>query len=194
MGAGCRHAAVIVAVLAVSALAGCGGSKASSPPAPTVAQDDPGPIPARSDLALPPGVPDRATGPAEAESRRVINAWLRALRRGDVTRAAHYFALPSKFQNATPVLTVDSERERIAVNLSLPCGAKAVDMGGAGAYTIVTFKLTKRPGGDCGSGVGGTARGAIRVEHRKITEWYRLPDQPGGQQEAPPAAGSGPPA
>jgi hypothetical protein len=192
MGAGRPFAAVVVAVLAVSALAGCGGSKSSPPP--TVAQDDPGPIPARSDLDLPPGVPDHATGPAEAESRRVINAWLRALRRGEVTRAAHYFALPSKFQNATPVLTIDSERERIAVNLSLPCGAKATAMGGAGRYTIVTFKLTKRPGGNCGAGAGATARGAIRVEHRKITEWYRLPDKPGGQPVAPPPPGSGPPA
>jgi hypothetical protein len=191
MGAGRRSAAVVVAVLAATVLVACGGSQKQDSSVQSVAQDDPGPIPARSDLALPPDVPDRATGPADAQSRRVINGWLRALRRGDVTRAAHYFALPSKFQNATPVLTVDSERERIAVNLSLPCGAKATDMGGNGPYTIVTFKLTKRPGGDCGNGVGGTARGAIRVEHRKITEWYRLPDAPGGQQEAPPPA-SGP--
>jgi hypothetical protein len=187
MGAGRRSAAVVVAVLAACAVLGCGGSSKPAPHPQTLAQDDPAPIPPRSDLALPPNVPDHPTGPAEGESRRVINAWLRALRRGDVTRAAHFFALPSKFQNVTPVLTVDSERERIAVNLSLPCGAKAVDMGGAGAYTIVTFKLTKRPGGDCGSGVGGTARGAIRVERGKITEWYRLPDKPGGDQQAPPA-------
>jgi hypothetical protein len=191
MGAGRRSAAVVVAVLVACAVLGCGGSSKPAPRPQTLAQKDPAPIPPRSDLALPPNVPDHPTGPAEGESRRVINAWLRALRRGDVTRAAHFFALPSKFQNVTPVLTVDSERERIAVNLSLPCGAKAVDMGGAGAYTIVTFKLTKRPGGDCGSGVGGTARGAIRVEHGKITEWYRLPDKPGGDQQAPPAA-SGP--
>jgi hypothetical protein len=187
MGAGRRSAAVVVAVLAACAVLGCGGSSKPAPRPQTLAQDDPAPIPPRSDLALPPNVPDHPTGPAEGESRRVINAWLRALRRGDVTRAAHFFALPSKFQNVTPVLTVDSERERIAVNLSLPCGAKAVDMGSAGAYTIVTFKLTKRPGGDCGSGVGGTARGAIRVERGKITEWYRLPDKPGGDQQAPPA-------
>jgi hypothetical protein len=32
--------------------------------------------------------------------------------------------------------------------------------------------------------VGGTARGAIRVERRLIKEWYRLPDQPGAQQAA----------
>jgi hypothetical protein len=191
MGAGRRSAAVVVAVLATAALVGCGGSAKRDLAPRTVAQEDPGPIPPRSDLALPPNVPDRPTGPAAAESRRVINAWLRALRHGDVKRAAHYFALPSKFQNVTPVLTVDSERERIAINLSLPCGAKAVDMGAAGPYTIVTFKLTKRPGGDCGSGVGGTARGAIRVEHGKIKEWYRLPDEPGGDQQAPPAP-SGP--
>jgi hypothetical protein len=192
MGAGRRSAAfVVVAVLATFALMGCGGSKQAAPTPTTVAENDPGPIPPRSDLALPPNVPDRPTGPAAAESRRVINAWLRALRHGDVKRAAHYWALPSKFQNVTPVLTVNSERERIAVNLSLPCGAKAVDMGSAGEFTIVTFKLTKRPGGDCGSGVGGTARGAIRVERGKIKEWYRLPDQPGGQQQAPPAP-SGP--
>jgi hypothetical protein len=187
MGAGRRSAAVVAAVLAACALLGCGGSSKPAPKPQTLAQDDPAPIPPRSDLALPANVPDHPTGPVQAESRRVINAWLGALRRGKVTRAAHYFALPSKFQNVTPVLTVDSERERIAVNLSLPCGAKAVEMGGAGAYTIVTFKLTKRPGGDCGSGVGGTVRGAIRVQRGKITEWYRLPDKPGGQQQAPPA-------
>jgi hypothetical protein len=191
MGAGRRCAAIVVAALAVPALLGCGGSSKSATTSRADAQNDPGPIPQHSDLELPPGIPDRPTGPAADASRRVINSWLRALRHGDVKRAAHYFALPSKFQNATPVLTVNNESERIAINLSLPCGARAVDMGGAGPYTIVTFKLTERPGADCGTGVGGTARGAIRVAHGKITEWYRLPDRPGGQQHAPPPA-SGP--
>jgi hypothetical protein len=184
MAAG-RFIAASVAALTVIALAGCGSNHAA--PARTTAVQDAQPVPPRSDLELPPGVPDRADGPAAAEARRVINAWLRALRRGNVERAAHYFALPSKFQNVTPVLTVDSEPERIAINLALPCGARAVTMCGAGAYTIVTFRLTKRPGGDCGTGVGGTARGAIRVEGGKIKEWYRLPDKPGGRPQAPPA-------
>jgi hypothetical protein len=184
MAAG-RLAAASVAAMTVMVLAGCGANH--SAPTGSTAVQDAKPVPPRSDLDLPAGIPDRANGPAAAESRRVINAWLRALRHGDVKRAAHYFALPSKFQNVTPVLTVDSEQERIAINLALPCGAKAVAMGGAGAYTIVTFKLTKRPGGDCGSGVGGSARGAIRVQGGKITEWYRLPDKPGGQPHAPPA-------
>jgi hypothetical protein len=192
-------AAALVAVVATLTAAGCGGS--SSPPANTntnttrstrtAGEQPPAPIPERSDLALPLGVPDRATGPAERESRRVINAWLRALRRGDVAKAAHYFALPSKFQNATPVLTVDSEIERQAINQSLSCGAIATDMGSAGDYTIVTFKLVKRPGGDCGTGVGHQARGAIKVLRGHIKEWYRLPDVEGGEPNAPPAP-SGP--
>jgi hypothetical protein len=186
-----RSAVALLVALTMAAAVGCGGSSKPAPaPAQTLA-NDPGPTPPTSDLALPPGVPDESTGPAEVAARRVINNWLRALRHGDVKRAAHYFALPSKFQNATPVLTVNSERERIAVNVSLSCGAVATEMGAAGVYTIVTFRLTERPGGNCGTGVGGKVRGAIRVERRKIKEWYRLPDKPGGQQQAPPAP-SGP--
>lgn len=185
-----RSAVALLAALTVAAAVGCGASHKTST-APPVAVNDPGPTPPISDLALPPGVPDESTGPATTAARHVINNWLKALRHGDIKRAAHYFALPSKFQNATPVLTVNSEEERIAVNVSLSCGAVATEMGGAGAYTIVTFRLTKRPGGNCGTGVGGKARGAIRVERRHIKEWYRLPDEPGGAQQAPPAP-SGP--
>ena len=184
MAAGCRSAAAWVATAAAAALAGCGGGHSSTTPTTTTLADRQA-VPQRSELEPPLSVPDRATGPARAEARRVINAWLRALRHGQVKRAAHYFALPSKFQNSTPVLVVKTEAERIAVNLSLPCGAKAREMGGAGAYTIVKFELTKRPGADCGTGVGGTARSAIRVERRRIKEWYRLPDQPDSRQQAP---------
>ncbi len=45
---------------------------------------------------------------------------------------------------------------------------------GAGAFTIVTFRLTERRGGDCGRGTGETTGGAIRVANGKIREWYRL--------------------
>ncbi|MEA2288372.1 MAG: hypothetical protein QOD55_369, partial [Solirubrobacteraceae bacterium] len=64
---------------------------------------------------------------------RVIRRWLAALRRSDIERAARFFALPSRFQHTrTPVLTIDSERERGAGNLSLTCGARAIRTGGAG--------------------------------------------------------------
>jgi hypothetical protein len=177
-----RSAAAVLVALSMAAT-GCGGSKPKPMPSPEQVARDLAPPPA-DELALPPNVPDRATGPAVGTSRRVINSWLKELRHGHVKAAAHYFALPSKFQNATPVLIVNTEEKRIAVTTSLPCGAIATKMGGAGDYTIVTFRLTKRPGGDCGTGVGGTARGAIRVERHMIKEWYRLPDEPDGQQAA----------
>jgi hypothetical protein len=179
-----RYVVAVLVALSVAAAMGCGGSKRSTPAPEQVARDLAPPPSTDDDLALPPGVPDRATGPAADASRRVITDWLKELRQGHIKAAAHYFALPSKFQNATPVLTVNTEQERIAVNTSLSCGAVATNMGGAGAYTIVKFRLTKRPGGDCGTGVGGTARGAIRVERRMIKEWYRLPEDSGGQQAA----------
>jgi hypothetical protein len=188
----------ILAVWAALAAAGCGASddggrtvdrNDTTPGSPPVTTET---TPASSPLDLPRNVPDRATGPADATSTRVIRRWLAALNDGDVERAAHFFALPSKFQNTgTPVLTVDSEVERIAVNTSLTCGARAIETGGAGRYTIVTFRLIERPGGECGTGAGQTARGAILVARGHIREWYRLPDEPDGTP-ASPAAPSGP--
>jgi hypothetical protein len=187
----------IAAVLAVTAAAGCGSSAShrtsivqrgttAAPPA-----QEHAPIKPQSDLAIPRRVPREATGPSDRGARRVIRAWLDALDHDDIERAASYFALPSKFQNGTPVLHLDSEQERIAVNVALPCGARATEMRGAGPFTIVSFRLIDRPGGECGQAVGGRARGAIRVARGKIVEWYRLPDVPGGEQTAPPAP-SGP--
>jgi hypothetical protein len=196
----CEHArmcagrrSVVALLVSAVALAACGGgssgtdveSRDTSPSNGTGTQTQPSQsIP--DDLQVPKSVPQRATGPAKRSSTRVIRRWLAALDRGDVERAAHYFALPSTFQNTgTPVLHIDSEEERIAVNLSLTCGAKAERTGGAGPYTIVFFRLVERtgPGGGCGSGVGGTARGAILVSGGLIREWYRLPDDPAQAQQ-----------
>jgi hypothetical protein len=181
---------VVALLVSALALAACGGgssrveSSDTSPGNGTGTQTQSVP----NDLRLPRSVPQRATGPAKRSSTRVIRRWLAALDRGDIRSAAHYFALPSKFQNTgTPVLHIDSEDERIAVNLSLTCGARAERAGGAGAYTIVLFRLVERPGpgGGCGAGTGGTARGAILVARGLIQEWYRLPDDPSAAQDAP---------
>jgi hypothetical protein len=200
MSAGRRRVvAVLVSMLAVVAVAGCGGSSGSgvdtsdTSPGNGVAARAQGTQSVPSDLQVPKSVPQRATGPAKRSSTRVIRRWLAALDRGDVEAAAHYFALPSKFQNTgTPVLHIDSEEERIAINLSLTCGARAERTGGAGPYTIVLFRLIERtgPGGGCGSGVGGTARGAILVSGGLIREWYRLPDGPSQAQQDQPAGPS----
>ena len=173
-----RHCALLAAMLVI---AGCGGGSgksavttAKTPPASTQPKAAPNP------LDPPANVPQQATGKADAESARVIRAWARTLRRGQVEKAARYFSLPSKFQNATPVLTIDIPAERIAVNQALPCGAVPIKLGSAGVFTIVTFRLVERRGGDCSAAAGAKARSAIRVADGHIREWYRLPDEPGG--------------
>jgi hypothetical protein len=187
MPAGRRSVLALIAVVAATAAAGCGGgSHSGSATAVNSTDTSPGngvtggtqSVP--PDLAVPRSIPQHATGPAERASVRVIRRWLRALDRGDVVSASHYFALPSKFQNGTPVLHIDSEEERFAVNASLSCGATAEKTGAAGPYTIVLFRLVNRtgPGAGCGGGVGATARGAILVSGGLIREWYRLPDEP----------------
>jgi hypothetical protein len=182
-----RSAVSVLAVAAALTAVGCGGGGAPRRSAAAASRSTLPP----SDLALPARVPDRATGPADRGSARVVRAWLRALTRGDVERAAAYFALPSLFQNGTSVLRIDSAGERLAVNLSLPCGGRLLDLRGARGFTIATIRLVRRPGADCGRGAGGRARTAIRVAGGRIREWYRLPDRPGGPQQAPPAP-SGP--
>lgn len=138
-------------------------------------------------LELPAGVPTTSDGtPADAVSRRVIKKWSGALTGGDIERAARFFALPSKVQNGTPVVTLDTAEKRLVFNVTFPCGAKPTKFAAGGnGYTIVDFVLTERVDGDCGSGVGGTARTAIRVRDGHISDWYRIPDAPSAPSPAP---------
>jgi hypothetical protein len=187
-----RPSVALLAALLLGVGAGaCGGGEpdAARTAPPSVRHPRP-PAPPADPLALPPQVPQVATGPADPAAVRVIRRWLATLRRGDTHRAARFFALPSRFQNGTPVLLVDTELKRVAINEALPCGARMGGAGGAGAYTIVVYVLVRRPGGDCGSGVGARARGAVRVARGHITEWYRLPDTPPHRRRAPGATGS----
>jgi hypothetical protein len=168
-------------VVAVVVLSGCGGSSpathtAATTPARTAPADP------NADLRLPAHVPRRARGAPDPVAVRVIARWLRALRSGDERRAARFWADGSKFQNATPVLTIDSAIEKLAIQKSLPCGARIKQAGGPAPFVVLVFVLTQRRGGDCGTGAGHTARGAIRVANGRIAEWYRLPDDPGQEQ------------
>ena len=65
--------------------------------------------------------------------------------------------------------------------MSLSCGAVATEMGGAGATRSSSSGSPSARAATAARASGGTARGAIRVERRKIKEWYRLPDEPGGR-------------
>ena len=171
-----RRAAIVL--LSMTVLAGCGGSnhtERTTPPA----RATPTPADSNADLRLPAHVPRRASGTADRAAVRVIARWLRVLRRGDEVRAARFWATGAKFQNATPVLTIDTPIEKVAVQKSLPCGARIKHAAGPAPFVVLVFLLTERRGGYCGSGAGHTARGAIRVAHGHIAEWYRLPDDPG---------------
>jgi len=147
--------------------------------------------PPRSPLDLPRGVPLRSSGaPANAGQLKVIRAWTDALRGGDVAAASAQWAVPARVQNATPLIELSSRAAVRLFQASLPCGARVTDSAGAPrGFTIVTVRLTRRRGGNCGSGTGNSARTAILVRGGKIVEWYRLPDDPDDGPGSTPGGG-----
>lgn len=185
---------VLPILLCTLALAACGGESdtPAAAPSPPPAASAPGHR-AQDPLALPQDVPLRETGTADPAAIRVIRLWSDALRRSDVARASTLWAVPSKVQNGTPLLTLTSAAEVRAFNDSLSCGSRLTSaLGGRNGYTIAVFKLTPRPGADCATGAGNHARTAILVRGGKIAEWYRLPDDPDAPAPQVPAQPAGP--
>ena len=88
-------------------------------------------------------------------------------------------------ENGTPPRLLRSRAAVRAFNESLPCGARLLSTRRRDRYTIATFRLTERVGGDCGAGVGGTAATAFRLRGGKIVEWLRVPAR-GGPAGPPP--------
>jgi len=173
-----RAAAPIAFAILLGALPACGSGEDS----------------ARTDTGRSGAAPRSAPGGGKAEptAERVIRGWSDALRAGDVNRAAGYFAVPSVVQNGTPPIRLNSRREVRAFNLSLPCGAALVRTEAAGPYVAATFRLTDRPGGQCGDGKGGVARTAFAIRNEKIVAWRRLPDESAPDEGAPPTPGRPP--
>jgi limonene-1,2-epoxide hydrolase len=147
----------LVALLGLAAaLCGCGDSATSSK----------GPAPA----ARPP-----AKTTARSSDAQVIRRWADTLRAGDVEAAARLFAVPATVENGPPALRLTSPGDVVAFNESLPCGARLLRTRRRGRYTVATFRLTERVGGDCGTGVGDTAATAFRLRGGRIVEWRRVP-------------------
>jgi hypothetical protein len=140
----------VLAAIGIAALSGCGSSGNDS---------------------------DKIPGGADPDTVQVIKGWADELRAGDVAAASRRFALPSVVQNGTPPLRLTSRRQVEAFNRSLPCGAKLTEAVAADRFTIATFVLTERPGpGECGGGVGETAKTAFVVREGLITQWRRVVD------------------
>jgi hypothetical protein len=117
-------------------------------------------------------------GGADPDAVAVIKDWADELRSGNVDAASARFAIPSTVQNGTPPLRLTNLDEIKAFNESLPCGAVLTEAAPAGNFTIATFELTERPGaGDCGSGVGETAKTAFVIHEGHIAEWRRVVDE-----------------
>jgi hypothetical protein len=154
-----RPAVLAILITATGLLASCGGG------------DD-----ASSELSVPAG----------HEGVLVIEGWVESLAKGDVEGAAGYFALPSVVENGSPPVTLRSRADAIAFNRSLPCGAKLVRARPLGRFIAATFRLTNRPGGDCGPGSGLLARTAFVIRDGKIAQWRRLPNpRPRGGARGP---------
>lgn len=140
----------MIAALCVAVLPGCGSSSKESS---TVA------------------------GNADADAVQVIKGWADELRAGDVSAASDRFALPTVVQNGTAPLRLTNRQQVELFNQSLPCGAKLTNATSSGKYTVATFVLTERPGpGECGNGVGETAKTAFVIHDGHITEWRRVVD------------------
>ena len=172
--------ALATILLCAVALGACGGDSEDEPPRrATTTAAQPQPTVPGGTLQLPANVPLRAIGDADPGDIKVIRLWSEALRRGQITRAAALWAVPAKVQNGTPVLTLDTRADVRLFNDTFSCGTQLVSArGGGSGFTIAVFKLTRRPGADCGATLGNDARTAIFVRDGKIAEWYRLPDDP----------------
>jgi hypothetical protein len=111
------------------------------------------------------------------EERRVIKGWADALRAGRVNAASAYFSIPSVVVNPGP-LFLTSRAQIVGFNRGLPCGAKLLTTRRGPQHAVLgTFRLTQRPGGDCGTGVGGLAAVKFLVRKHLIIEWLRADDQ-----------------
>lgn len=113
---------------------------------------------------------------AAGGDERVIRGWTDDLRRGDEAAAAARFALPAVVANGTPPVEITTREGIRAFHDTLTCGAVVVATEPHHGLTIARFRLTERPGGDCGSGTGGYAAAAFEIENGRIVRWLRVED------------------
>jgi limonene-1,2-epoxide hydrolase len=151
--------ALLAGIVITITLAGCGGGGGSES-----------------------GGEPKIAGNADPGDIRVIDAWVTALRRGDVDAAARHFAIPSVAENGSLLIHIRNLDDARRFNESLPCGARLVRAETQGQFTTATFRLTERPGsGICGPGTGEAAKTSFVIRDGKIVQWRRVGTGGGGQ-------------
>ena len=173
MTASRRAGAALLVFTAVMALAGCGGSSSGG------GRDAPGHASG-----------SRAPRTLAGDDAALIRRWADTLRAGDVDGAARLFGVPATVANGSVPQRLTTRAEVRAFNASLPCGARLLRTRHRAGYTVATFRLTKRSGADCGSGVGATAATAFVVHRGKILEWLRVPARGEVPDGPPPVTGT----
>jgi ketosteroid isomerase-like protein len=190
-----RRLGVILA--GAAALAGCAQQgpdySGRTPPDTVVARPVETPAPPSAKGARHPSQPQPTQRQAE-RLRPVLAAWAAAVRRGDATRAARYFAVPAIVSQEMAVELQTREEVR-QFNAALPCGEQLLGVQHEGRYVIGTFRLTDRPGRACAN-LGRLSRVAFVFRARRFAEWRQIPDRPNappGPPEPEPAPAPGGP-
>ena len=112
---------------------------------------------------------------APVSESRIIRAWSSALNRGDIRRAASFFARGALVEQQREFRLPD-RAAAIAFNRSLPCKADVTDVKRRGSAVVATFRL--REGDVPGGGCSGTARVRFRFSDGRFAEWRQLPEAP----------------
>jgi hypothetical protein len=184
-------------ILCAVLVAGCGAAAHRSTTTTThLVTSPPITVPAKPPLRIPDPPPTGIRPPAADVA--VIRGWANALRNGDVSVAARYFALPSQMINGSGagalVLNIRTGAEALTAQETLPCGARLISADLRGKYVNALFALTGRSGpggGNCGGGKGSTARTNFVIAGGRIVKWIRAPSEP-GDRGASPSSSSGP--
>lgn len=115
-------------------------------------------------------------GPPSPES--VVRAWSEALNSDDNEAAAELFAPAAQVVQGRSFV-LETRREAIAFNASLPCAGQIVELESRQDTVTATFRLADRGTSDCDA-PGAEVRAAFRVREGKIVLWRQLPDAGGG--------------
>jgi hypothetical protein len=170
-----------VLLVAVLALAGCGGSGGEPKPDSRLTLTTP--KSGEGDARAGPGgaSPEpRRTGPVTKAEEAVVRGWTEALRRGDVERAVSYWRAPAIAANGSQPFRLVTRRAIRQFNEGLTCGAKLESVERDKDYVLATFRLTNRRDrpGACSQGVGQRARVLFLLRGGRIAQWIRASDPP----------------